>query len=84
VRSSSRLKGQFKGRLNSSSEKTVPVGVLEPSQPIRLVGPGRRVGPVGLRGVQGTASVKQKESDPSELSVLLKEFFQVIVICCGW
>jgi hypothetical protein len=52
VRSSLRVKRQFKGRSSSSSEKAVPVGVLEPSQPIRLVGPERRVGPVGPRGLQ--------------------------------
>jgi hypothetical protein len=49
-RNSSRVKGQFKSRSSSSSEKAVRVGVQEPSQPSRLVGLGRRVGPVGPRG----------------------------------
>jgi hypothetical protein len=44
---SSRVKGQFTGRSSSSSEKAVRVGVQEPSQPKRFVGPGRRVSPVG-------------------------------------
>jgi hypothetical protein len=46
-RSSSRVKGQFKARSNSSSEEAVQVGVQEPSQRSLLVGPGRRGGPVG-------------------------------------
>jgi hypothetical protein len=49
MRSSSRVKGQFKGRSNFSSEKAVQVGVQEPSQHSPLVGPGR-VGPVGPKG----------------------------------
>jgi hypothetical protein len=51
---------EFKGRSSSSSEKAVRVGVQEPSPPSRLVAPGRRIGPVGPRGIQGTASAKQK------------------------
>jgi hypothetical protein len=46
MRRSCRLEGYIKGRSSSSSEKAVRVG----SEPIRLDGPGRRVGPVGLRG----------------------------------
>jgi hypothetical protein len=36
-------------------------------------------------GTQGTASAKQpvEEADPSELPLLLKKLFQVIVICRG-
>jgi hypothetical protein len=72
-RSSSIVKGQFKGRSSSSLEKAVQVGVQEPSQPSRLVGPGRGVGPVGPRGIQGTASAKQK---------LLMKLIQVNYLCC--
>jgi hypothetical protein len=71
VRSSSRINGQFKGRSIPSSDKVSQVGVQEPSQPIHLVGPGRRVGPVGPTGTL------------KELPVLSKKLFQVIVICCG-
>jgi hypothetical protein len=60
VRSSSTVKGQFNGKFSSSSEKAVRVGVQEPSQPSLLLRPGRRVGSVGPRGIQGTASAKQK------------------------
>jgi hypothetical protein len=45
---SSNVKGQFKVKSSSSSEKAVLVGVQEPNQPSHLVGPGRRVGLVGL------------------------------------
>jgi hypothetical protein len=45
---SSSVKGQIEGTLNSSRL----VEVLEASQPSHLVGPGRRAGPVGPRGIQ--------------------------------
>jgi thymidylate synthase ThyX len=51
VRSSSRVKKQFKGRSSSSSEKAVQVGVQEAREPSCLVGPERRAGPVGPRGM---------------------------------
>jgi hypothetical protein len=73
VRSSSRVKGQFKERSSSSSEKAVQVAVQEPSQPSCLVGLGRRVGLIGPRGIQGTTSVKQK---------LLKKLIEVNNPCC--
>jgi hypothetical protein len=31
-----------------------------PSQPSRLAGPGRRVGPVGSAGIQGTTSAAEE------------------------
>jgi hypothetical protein len=63
----------LKQESSSSSEKTVPVGVLEPSQPTRLVGPGRGVGPVGPRGIQGATGAKQtlvEETVPSDCNLL--------------
>jgi hypothetical protein len=54
------------------------VEVQEPSQP------GRIVGLVDPRGIQG--SIKQKavkEADSSELPVLSKKLFPIIVICHG-
>jgi hypothetical protein len=74
VRCISRIKGQFKGRSSSSSEKAVRVGILEPSEPSRLVRLGGRVGPVTPSGTRGTASARQQ---------LLNKLFRVIVICCG-
>jgi hypothetical protein len=65
VRSSSRVQEQFKGRSISSSEKAARVEVQESSQPSRLVGPGRRVGPVDPRGVQGAISAVE-ETVPSD------------------
>jgi hypothetical protein len=73
VRSSSGVKGHFKVRSSSSSEKAGRVGAEELRQSSRLVGPGRRVGPVGLRGVQGTTSAKQ---------TLLKKLIQVNCVRC--
>jgi hypothetical protein len=67
------VKGQFKGRSSSSSEKAVQVGVQVSSQSSRLVGPGRRVSAVGPRRMQGTASARQK---------LLKKMIQVNYLCC--
>jgi hypothetical protein len=64
--SEERSEKQFQGqgtvqiRSSSSSEKAVGVEVQEPSQSSRLVGPGRSVGLVGPRGIQGTVSAKQK------------------------
>jgi hypothetical protein len=69
VRSSSRVKGQFKVRSSSSSEKAVRVGVLEPSQPSHLAGPGRRDGPVGPREILGTTSAV-KETASSDCNLL--------------
>jgi hypothetical protein len=73
VRSSSRVRWEFKGRSSSSSEKGIRVGILEPSQPSRLAGPGRRVGPVGPSGIQGIASGKL---------ILLKKLIQVNYLSC--
>jgi hypothetical protein len=91
VRSISTAKEQFKGRSSSSSEEAVRVGVQEPSQPRHLVGPGRGVGPVGPKGIQGTTSSRQKLlkkmklflAEPSELPVLSKKLFPMTVIFCG-
>jgi hypothetical protein len=45
-----------------------------------LVGQGR----VGPRGIQGKGKAKTvEEVVPSELPVLPKKLFHVIVICCG-
>jgi hypothetical protein len=59
VRSISTLKGQFKGRSSSGSEKAVRVEVQESSQPSRLVGPRRGAGPVGPRGIQGESVIRR-------------------------
>jgi hypothetical protein len=48
--------GQFECRSRRSDGFIRLVGVQETGQPSRLVGPGRRVGPVGPRGTQVTAS----------------------------
>jgi hypothetical protein len=50
-----------------------------------LVGPVRRVGPVGPRGIQGITSAKRGllKKLIRELPVLSKKLFKVIVICCG-
>jgi hypothetical protein len=86
VRSSSRVKGQFKGRSSSSSEKAVPVGFQERRQPSRWVRPGRRVGPVGpgwySRNYKWQAKTVE-EADSIELPALSKKLFQVTVISCG-
>jgi hypothetical protein len=63
VRSSSRVKGQFKDRSSSSSEKAVRVGVQERSQPSRLVEAGRRFGPFGPREIHGTTGAVE-ETNP--------------------
>jgi hypothetical protein len=42
-----------------------------------------KIGPVGPRLLQGTASAVEEASASSELPVLLKKLFQVIVIGCG-
>jgi hypothetical protein len=69
VRSSSR---DSSSKLTSSSGRAVRAGVQDPSQSSRLLGPGRRVGPVGPKGIEGipTAVAGAVEDDPSELPVL--------------
>jgi hypothetical protein len=73
VRSSSRFEGQLKGRSSFSSVTAIQFGVQEHSQPSHLVGPGRRVDPVGPRGIQGTTGATQN---------LLKKLIQVNYECC--
>jgi hypothetical protein len=43
-----------------SAVRVQQVAAQRSGQPNDLVGPGRRVGPVGLRGIQGTTGAKQK------------------------